>query len=476
MTHSTDSSPSASSDDLTEAQIQRNQLAAQEVERLRAQRAALRILEREDEEQTVADRVRRRVLDDKAALEYKRITEPPAPPFDMGTLADVLARPADPPMRAEGLIPWSGSALVVAQRKTGKTTLLLNYARALITGERFLGEFDMIPLAAHERVAFLNYEVSAAQLARWAHDAGIPDDRILLVNLRGRRNPLGHPDDRAALAAALRAQSVASLIVDPFGRAYTGVSQNDNGEVQSFLVGLEEFARAEVGALDLMLATHAGWDGERTRGASALEDWGDVIITLTRDPDEEERRFMKAMGRDVDVAEDELTMDEHRTLTRTGNGSRKAQKGDRDAARLAVFVVRAARENPGCSKSAAAAAIAEMADAPDVDLGRGRGDQRLREAIEFAEKKGHLRVERHGKGKGYSLYEAELSTTTTTTTAPPPGGGPPTTTTPVYGVVGGGTGAGGPLSTNTGGGGQIIERTLAGARRRIDMRSGEVLE
>src|SRR4029077_15507798 len=119
----------------------------------------------------------------------------------------------------------------------------------------------------------LNYEVSGPTVARWASDHGVPVDRFVIVNLRGRRNPLAHPEDRAKLAGILRALSVQSVIVDPFGRAYTGASQNDSGEVGSWLISLDRFVRSEVGARDLILTAHAGWNGERTRGASALEDW-----------------------------------------------------------------------------------------------------------------------------------------------------------------------------------------------------------
>ncbi len=69
--------------------------------------------------------------------------------------------------------------------------------------------------------------MSAGQLARWADEVGIAKDWLYLVNLRGRRNPFGNDDDRQALAGRLREHEVESLIVDPFGRAYTGKSQND---------------------------------------------------------------------------------------------------------------------------------------------------------------------------------------------------------------------------------------------------------
>lgn len=192
------------------------------------------------------------------------------PPFDAGTLGEVLARPPRPANRVEDLIPWNGSTLLAAQRKTGKTTAVLNLSRSLLTGEPFLGRFGVRPISGD--VCLLNYEVSGEQLARWAHDVGVDPDRFYLVNLRGRRNPMATAEDREQLASLLRLRGVESLIVDPFGRAFTGVSQNDAGEVGAFLVGLDQFARSDVGALDLVLTAHAGWNGERTRGSSALED------------------------------------------------------------------------------------------------------------------------------------------------------------------------------------------------------------
>ena len=53
-------------------------------------------------------------------------------PFDAGTLAEILARPPEPLARIEGLLPWEAGMLLIAQRKTGKTTFLLNLARSLL--------------------------------------------------------------------------------------------------------------------------------------------------------------------------------------------------------------------------------------------------------------------------------------------------------------------------------------------------------
>lgn len=334
---------------------QAEQLEQEAVERLR-QRAQLAEselwanhlaqLEQLSSEAALSREVARQRLRREARRRLEAEERPPAPPFDAGTLAELLERPPEPPYRVEGLVPSESGTLVVAQRKTGKTTLLLNLARCLVLGEPFLNRFEVRPVAG--RIGFLNYEVSAAMLARWAAEAGVPADRLYLVNLRGRRNPLGVEEDRARLAAQLRAQEVETLIVDPFGRAYTGESQNDSGEVGAWLQQLDAFARGEVGAVDLVLSAHAGWEAERTRGASALEDWADTIVTLTRDRNDEHARYLKAEGRDVDVDEDRLAMDsETRRLSLTGTGDRKQTRAVARTQALMQAIIGIVEQQPG---------------------------------------------------------------------------------------------------------------------------------
>jgi len=339
----------------------------------------------------------------KAAQEaFKAENEPDAPAFDAGTLGEILARPADPPMRVDGLIPWDSSTLIAAQRKTGKTTLELNLARSLLTGEDFLGKFAVRPIEGI--VAVLNFEVSAAMLAHWADEHGIDREGFYQVNLRGRRNPFTHPHDRELLAADLRARGVESLIVDPFGRAYPGKSQNDSGEVGAWLVDLDMFARSEVGATDVILTAHAGWNGERTRGSSALEDWPDSIITMTRDADDDSLRFLRAEGRDVELAEDRLDFDPTtRTLLLAGTGSRKKGKDDRKLADLTVFAVRAAREQPGLGVADMEKSIRGMDDAPTFR----HGD--VSKAAKRAAELGHLTLVGGGSGKRTSHFITPLA-------------------------------------------------------------------
>ena len=315
----------------------------------------------------------------------------PGEPFDAGTLAEILARPPTPPHRVEHLIPWEASTLLVAQRKTGKTTTVLNLCRALLLAEPFLGQLQTRPLGGD--IALLNFEVSAAQLARWAADVGVPADRLYLVNLRGRRNPLTSGQDREQLAQQLRARGVETVVVDPFGRAYTGASQNDAGEVGAWLIQLDQFTRSEVGAQDLILTAHAGWNGERTRGSTALEDWADSIITLTRDDGEdgEGQRYMRAIGRDVDLEEDQLTYDpETRLLSLAGAGSRKAARATRRIDDLGQAVMSVVQAEPGVNGNG----IGNALRATGVSYQKGderKATQRLVEA-------GSLRVEPGQRG------------------------------------------------------------------------------
>ena len=187
-------------------------------------------------EQDVSVRLRKLRVDHEAKRRFAIERAGDAAPFDEGLLGEILARPEERQFRIEGLVRSDAATLITAIRKTGKTTLVLNAAHSLITGEYFLGRFPVRKIAG--RVGLLNFEVSGAQIARWAHETGIDHDALYLVNLRGQANPFGRDDQRERLAELLRAREIESLIVDPFSKAYTGTNENDQGEVGAFLADL----------------------------------------------------------------------------------------------------------------------------------------------------------------------------------------------------------------------------------------------
>ncbi|MGO1544382.1 MAG: AAA family ATPase [Gulosibacter sp.] len=339
----------------------------------------------------VRDEAKERRQAELAAIEAEAM-----PPFDAGTLGEILARPDEPAHLVDGLVLWAAFTLVVAQRKTGKTTFCLNLARSLISGTDFLGRFKVRMLAPNERVALLNYEVSGKLVASWAERIGIPEDRLVIVNLRGRRNPFMHKNDLEQLAAYLRELNVVTVMGDPFSRMFTGDNANDAGQVTSFISAFDTWARSEVGARDVVMTAHAGWEGERARNSSALEDAPDSIITLTTgartgDP---KGRYLRALGRDVEVDEDRMHFDEmtlHMTLS--GLGSRQETGDSLAIERLVPDVVQYVTDNPGCSQNA----VCEGVD--------GKAE-RIRKAIKLADERNLIRREA-GRGRALLHYPTD---------------------------------------------------------------------
>jgi len=277
----------------------------------------------------VADAVEQMRVRDDARREYQAEIAPPEP-FDFGTLAEVLARSPEPEARVEGFLPWEAGLLLIATRKTGKTTLSLGLARSLITGDDFLGAMKVRPIKPEARVGYMNFEVSAATFAKWASEAGIPTDRLVVVNLRGKRNPFSNDADLARLAGLLRQSRVETLIVDVFGRAFTGTDQNSNSEVQAWFGLLDQWARESVGALDVIVTAHAGKEGSSFRGASTAEGWTDVNAYLTREGTAPGAvRHLRAEGRDVSIDDTALAFDpatRQFTIDATGGSAGKTNE------------------------------------------------------------------------------------------------------------------------------------------------------
>jgi hypothetical protein len=274
--------------------------------------------------------------------------------------------------------------VLTAQRKTGKTTMTGNLARSLVTGEPFLDRFDVRPVDG--QVVVLNFEVSGRQIARWYDEIGVPHRSCYVVNLRGRRNPFTDDAGISELADLIRLHDGEVLMVDPFGRAFTGSDQNNASEVGPWLSTLDRLA-TQAGIREVVLVAHAGWNPERSRGSSAIEDWPDTIATLTRD--EEDRRYFRAEGRDVDVDEDALTFDPiTRRLTLSGDGSRKVAKLDRAIDELIRHVVEISAERPGASTNQIGSVLAER--------GIRYTRENLMRASHRAENKRLVRVEEGG--------------------------------------------------------------------------------
>lgn len=245
------------------------------------------------------------------------------------------------------------------------------------------------------RVGFLNYEVSAALLARWADEAGADRNRFYLVNLRGRRNPLGHDGDRADLAKQLRQHEVAALFVDPFSRAHTGKSQTTP-------------ARSPPGwpnSTGSPAPMPESWTSSSTRtpdgtanGPEVRRRWktGPTASSpLVTDPEDRAVRFMRAVGRDIDVDEDQLRYDQHtRTLSLTGEGNRTVVHATKRLDDLVAAVVEIVTAEAGIITSGIEAGLRDMG----IPLQRGDTSKAARAAVDrglVEHKPGKRRAQHH---------------------------------------------------------------------------------
>lgn len=284
------------------------------------------------------------------------------PPLDGVDLGTFLAQPdEEESYRIEGMWPTQGRILMPAAAKSGKTTLILNLLRALVDGGQFLGHFDATPVT--RRVVYLNLEVSEGRMRRWLRRAGIVNvDRIEVVNLRGKVSALqlDTAAGRARFAGWLRALDAEVAVLDPLAPALAafGLDENSNADVARFFNWWSE-ALADAGVVEDLIAHHAGHEGKRSRGASRLLDEPDAIWTITKQSVEDdgyeevyganEARFLRAIGRDVDIPATALGYDDDtKTVTFRDGITPKLVTDEGLRERIRAWV----REHPGRSKSA----------------------------------------------------------------------------------------------------------------------------
>lgn len=304
-------------------------------------------------ERMVQHEVLRMEVREEASQRYRAKQEPEDSEPLVRLASEVLTAEPERAPRIERVLPWDGTLWLSAQRKTGKTTMLANLSYSLLTGEKFLGECAVVPLAPNERVAVLNFEVTAATLAEWFNRRSVPMDRVVQVDLRGRANPFHDAKKLRALGEQLRSLNVKSVLIDTFSHGFTGDSQNDATQVRAWIRQANQWVRAVVGATDLVVTDHAGWsDNARASGSSAKEADADQIMHLTlSDPkDMKSVRHVTAFGRAAeDLKKGELVFDEGtKTLTyrEINDEEKKAQRADQaladmgraeDAIRLALL-------------------------------------------------------------------------------------------------------------------------------------------
>ena len=231
--------------------------------------------------------VRQRAMEMRLTDEAKRVHAAwkvqqagltPCPGVD---LEEYLAVPdEDAQYRITDLLPTGGRALLAAQQKAGKTSLLGALIKSLADGTPFLGRF---PVQQVERVALFDTELDARMLRRWLRRNGVKNrNRVKVHTLRGKLSTFDFRDEtlRRHWLDELRGSDFVILdclrpVLDTFGLS-------EDKDAGKFLVAWDEFL-ADAGVGESVVAHHMGHTGERARGDSRLQDWPDVNWRIVKE-------------------------------------------------------------------------------------------------------------------------------------------------------------------------------------------------
>lgn len=223
------------------------------------------------------------------------MTDRPLEEIKFGNVTDGYYEPS---YRIDGLTIDGGFTLFYAEAKAGKSTLVVNYARSLLTGERFLGRFETRPVDG--TIVVLVGEMNPQQFDGWLHNAGLDD--VGRVHLRGRCYQLDIQDDdyRAHWVKEFIRLNTKHVILDTLGSAYDalGIDESSNRQVGAYLAAWRELLQ-EAGVPEFTAVHHAGNAKNRTRGATKHLDMPDSVLKLTRSAKTGVRKFSADGGRDV---------------------------------------------------------------------------------------------------------------------------------------------------------------------------------
>ncbi|ORU98768.1 hypothetical protein AWB93_13065 [Mycobacterium bohemicum] len=239
----------------------------------------------------------------------------------------------DATYRIDDLLPMGGRALLAAQQKAGKTSLLAALLRSLVDGADFLGRYGVQPV---DRVDLFDTELDERMLRRWLRRQGIANmDRIRVHSLRGRLSTFDFRDPtlRRHWLAELRGSDF--VVLDCLRPVLDTMGLSEHTEAGAFLVAWDELLN-DAGVDGAVVAHHMGHEQERARGDSRLLDWPDVNWKIVKESQttvkhveaSDERRFFSANGRDVDVPEQLLVLDEDGSLTLQGGATRTRVRAD----------------------------------------------------------------------------------------------------------------------------------------------------
>jgi hypothetical protein len=266
-----------------------------------------------------------------------------------------------PRVLIESLLPLDGNALLVAQRKAGKTTLVHNLIKAMCDDADFLGAYP-VQLPEGMRFGLFDFEMQQGMLLEWLRATKVSKRgaaALEVFSFRGKASSFNvmSPRSRGVWAEVLQEAKIGYMILDCLAPAMAanGLDENDNSAVAAFLNAIDEINQT-AGISGMLAVHHMGHSGERGRGASRLRDWPETEIHLIVDGQGQDdnghlrpraTRFLAGEGRLGAFDEVGLSFSEEKRQLFVAQGSRM----EAAVASCQQGMMNHIQQNSGCSKT-----------------------------------------------------------------------------------------------------------------------------
>lgn len=220
------------------------------------------------------------------------------------------------------------NVLLAAKFKTGKTTMLGTFIKAILDGTPFLSEFEVHDDVDEMRVGIWNCEMTRKGFLSYMKNSGIRNGhKGKIHHLRGHPVPfMSNELAREKTVEWLAENNIQIWVIDSWSIlcAWNKVDMNDNSEVMRLCAELDSI-KQEAGVRSIILTAHSPkseLEGEESAiGAQNLSGWADTIMMLVREKD---KRFVWSRGRcDLEIPETEVLMNAETGLVELGEGSRE---------------------------------------------------------------------------------------------------------------------------------------------------------
>ncbi len=206
------------------------------------------------------------------------------PPVASRSDRDRLVFMADEPLEAEaeelfkGLVPWGELGLFYGESGSGKSFLLMDFARAVATGTDFMGFENLVkkPLGVLIVAAEAHRGLRRRRKALVVN--GMPGVAPLVTVALSDRRRLGEAVRGGAAAIAAMGAELRVVLIDTFGQFFSMKDENANAEMGDVVRDVLKIAREH--RVMVVPVHHPAKDGKEPRGATALKnalDWACLV-------------------------------------------------------------------------------------------------------------------------------------------------------------------------------------------------------